>query len=241
MTADRAVRNEFGQPIGPAVPGWEPRQVPAPALLAGTVVDLVAFGPQHVADLFRTTCGPGTEDRWTYMPGGPFADIDQLAAYCAQFVESPAWVPMAIVDRASGVTVGMACYLRIDPANGSVEVGAIMYGPSLAGTRGATEAMYLMAGHAFDDLGYRRYEWKCDALNQPSRDAAARLGFVFEGVFRQAVVYKGRNRDTAWFAITDQEWARVRPAYQTWLADANFDADGRQRQPLRALIDASAG
>jgi RimJ/RimL family protein N-acetyltransferase len=144
----------------------------------------------------------------------------------------------AILDGGTGRAVGVASYLRIDPPVGVIEVGHINYSPALQGTTAATEAMYLMMRRVFDELGYRRYEWKCDALNAPSRAAAERLGFVFEGIFRQATIYKGRNRDTAWYSIVDGEWPRLRDAFERWLDPANFDAQGRQRQRLSELTTA---
>jgi len=143
----------------------------------------------------------------------------------------------AIVERKTGEAVGVASYLRIDPANGVIEVGHINYSPLLQRTRAATEAMFLMMRRVFDELGYRRYEWKCDALNAPSRAAAGRYGFRFEGIFRQATVYKGRNRDTAWYAIIDKDWPALKAAYERWLAPENFDAEGRQRVRLAALVE----
>jgi RimJ/RimL family protein N-acetyltransferase len=143
----------------------------------------------------------------------------------------------AIVERAANRPVGMAAYLRIMPAAGSIEVGAIHYSPLLAGTTGATEAMYLMMKRAFE-LGYRRYEWKCDSLNAPSRVAARRLGFTYEGTFRQAAVYKGRTRDTAWFSIVNSEWPRLREVFERWLDPENFDVDGRQRSRLSDMTSA---
>lgn len=145
----------------------------------------------------------------------------------------------AVVNDATGTAVGVATYLRIDPPNGAIEVGHINYSPRLQRKPAATEAMYLMMRRVFDELGYRRYEWKCDSLNAPSRAAAARLGFRYEGTFLQATVYKGRNRDTAWFAITDKEWPSVKAGFERWLDPANFDADGRQRAGLAALRGAA--
>ena len=165
------------------------------------------------------------------MPHGPFADREAFAAYVAELRSMPATAPLASCCPTAS-RWGSRRYLRIDHANGTAEVGYITYAPALQRTTAATEAMYLMAAHAFDVVGVRRYEWKCDSLNEPSRRAAARLGFTFEGVFRQAVVTKGRNRDTAWFAITDDEWPRLRAAYESWLDPANFDDQGRQRSPL---------
>ena len=165
------------------------------------------------------------------MPRGPFADREAFAAYVAELHAArrrSRWPSCCPTAR----PVGIATYLRIDHANGTAEVGYITYGSALQRTTAATEAMYLMAAHVFDVVGVRRYEWKCDSLNEPSRRAAARLGFTYEGTFRQAVVYKGRNRDTAWFAITDDEWPDIKAAFERWLDPANFDERGQQRAPL---------
>ncbi len=226
--------NEHGQPVGAPLT-WSPAQVLAPVELAGRHVTLEPLGPQHAAGLYAATCGEARASTWTYlfdeMPGSPAA--------CAAYVERRAAVPglasLAIRPTGRGVA-GVASWLRADPAHGSVEVGGIVFGPALQRTTAATEAMWLMARHAFDH-GYRRYEWKCDALNTPSRAAATRLGFTYEGTFRNAVVYKGRNRDTAWFSITDEEWRALRPAYDAWLAPANFTdpvAGTGQRSSLSA-------
>jgi RimJ/RimL family protein N-acetyltransferase len=171
---------------------------------------------------------------WAYLPYGPF---DSAASY-DEWVQakSASRDPMflAIVDRATDRPVGVASYMRIDPANGSIEVGHLAYSPLLQRTAAATEVMFLMMDQVFA-LGYRRYEWKCDALNAPSRAAALRLGFTFEGIFRQAAVVKGRNRDTAWYSVIDREWPALREAFRRWLEPANFDAEGRQRWRLAEL------
>jgi RimJ/RimL family protein N-acetyltransferase len=151
----------------------------------------------------------------------------------------PGVVTFALVPGDVGEPRGLASLMRADPQQGSVEVGSILYARSLQRTRAATEAMWLLLRHVFDDLGYRRYEWKCDSLNEPSRAAAGRLGFRFEGRFRQAMVYQGRNRDTDWFSITDVDWLRLAPAYAAWLDDANFDETGGQRRSLSALVAAT--
>lgn len=220
MTQAPAV-NAHGQPVGPPVPGWVPRQPPGQVVLTGDEVVVRPLTLDDAPALFAATCGPDDAAAWTYMSAGPFPDATALAGYLRPMLDSPDWFPMTILR--DGRVAGMACWLRVDRANGSAEVGAIMYGPGLRRTRAGTEVMVLMADHVFG-LGYRRYEWKCDALNEPSRRAATRLGFRFEGVFRQAVVYKGRNRDTAWYAITDEDWRRLRPIHQEWLARS---ADGR--------------
>ncbi len=174
---------------------------------------------------------------WTYLPYGPFEDGD---AYRAWLDRAAGGWPLyfAIVAGEPGQTgqaAGVAAFLRAKPAGGSIEVGHLAFSPALQRTRAATEAMALMMATAFDELGYRRYEWKCDALNAPSRRAALRLGFVYEGTFRQATVVRGRNRDTAWFSVTDTEWPRLQAAFRLWLEPANFGPDGRQRIALSAL------
>ncbi len=225
--------NEFGQLVGDPV-DWTPGPPLVPVVLTGRSCRLEPLADQHVEGLYDAL-GPGSPPSiWTYMPTGPFADLDDFAAHVARLRATPAMVPMAIL-LSDGSPVGIATFLRIDHANGTAEVGYISYSSALQRTTAATEAMYLMAAHAFDVVGVRRYEWKCDALNAASRSAAARLGFTYEGTFRQAVVTKGRNRDTAWFAITDGDWPRLRAAFEAWLDPDNFDGEGRQRARLQDL------
>jgi RimJ/RimL family protein N-acetyltransferase len=188
---------------------------------------------RHAAALFAAN-GLDTAGRsWTYLPYGPFESLTSYHSWMEQFCAGTDPLFYAIITGAQDA-VGVASYLRIDPAKGSIEVGHLNYSPLLQRTRAATEAMFLMMKHAFE-LGYRRYEWKCHALNAASRAAAQRLGFSFEGVFRQAAVIKGRNRDTAWYAAIDQEWPALRQAFLQWLAPENFDAQGMQRQRLGDL------
>ncbi|HYO85749.1 MAG TPA: GNAT family protein [Dermatophilaceae bacterium] len=227
--------NQFGQPVGRLVPGWSARARPRPGVLAGEHVRLEPLADRHVGDLFAQTCGPGREPLWTYLPIGPFDTARTHAAALAALVGDPSLVPLAIVPSTTGGAVGMASYLRIEPAAGCLEVGWVLFGPRLARTGAATEAMYLMARHAFDDLGYRRVEWKCDALNQPSRSAAVRLGFRPEGTFRQASVVKGRNRDTAWYAMTDDDWRVLAPVYADWLNRGQEGAGALSELTRRAL------
>jgi RimJ/RimL family protein N-acetyltransferase len=188
---------------------------------------------RHAADLHATNSLHPDARSWTYLPYGPFATAEEYSDWLRRTcLGADPWF-YAVVD-ATGRAAGVAAYLRIEPTNGSIEVGHIHFSPLLQRTPVATEAMYLMMKGAFD-LGYRRYEWKCDALNAPSRVAAQRLGLSFEGIFRQATIYKGRNRDTAWYAATDKDWPALAKAFETWLAPANFDATGRQRVRLTEL------
>ncbi len=172
---------------------------------------------------------------WTYLPYGPFDNVEEYGAWAEAFAADDAIVAFAIVDERTGIPAGVASYLRVSPGPGTIEVGHLAFSPALQATTAATEAMALLMGHVFDDLGYRRCEWKCNALNAPSRRAAARLGFTFEGIFRQAMVVKGRNRDTAWLSILDTEWPRQREAFGQWLDPSNLDPDGRQRRSLSSF------
>lgn len=217
--------------LGPEVAGWSPRPLPGPEPMAGAHAELAPLTPAHAAPLWQAIAGD--EALWAYMAAGPFAGFEGFAAWVAQVAGRPDPQFWAIRPR-GGDWAGMASYLRIEPAHGAIEVGNILFSRALQATPAATEAMALMMARAFD-LGYRRYEWKCNALNLPSRRAAQRLGFSFEGVFRQHMVIKGRNRDTAWFSITDGEWPGVRDALGRWLAPDNFDTEGRQRLALSAL------
>jgi RimJ/RimL family protein N-acetyltransferase len=190
---------------------------------------------QHAADLYEANAADGDGGMWTYLAVGPFASPEDYRGWLEAVATSPDPLFFAIIDARTGRAVGLASYLRIDPANGVIEVGNLQFSPALQKSILATEAMYLMMRRAFTELGYRRYEWKCDRLNSPSMAAARRFGFAYEGTFRQAVVYKGRNRDTAWFSILDREWPMLSAAFEQWLAPDNFDADGQQRSRLSDL------
>ena len=221
--------------IGIAVDS-SPAQRPERVALPGRVVTLRPFDAASQAEaLYEATHGAEREDLWRYMGDGPFAGFDAYQAAFEKKEKSVDPLFWAIVDNATHLPVGQASYLRIEPAHRSIEVGNIIFSPALQRSPGATEAMYLMARYAFDDLGYRRYEWKCNALNQPSRRAALRLGFMFEGVFRQHMIIKGRNRDTAWFSMLDSEWPLRRANFERWLAPSNFDEMGLQRLSLSRL------
>ena len=227
--------NDLGQPVGFAVPDWHRADRPSRLPLVGHFCRLEPLTvARHAADLFAANNADSEGRMWTYLPYGPFPD---LAAY-QTWVDSMSGRDdpffYAILDRATGKAAGVASYLRIDPVNGAIEVGHIAYAPALQRTPAASEAMYLLMRQVFS-LGYRRYEWKCDALNGPSRRAAQRLGFSYEGIFRQAAIYKGRNRDTAWYAMIEQEWPALQSAFEQWLDPANFDTQGQQRLCLSDL------
>lgn len=228
--------NALGQLHGLPVPQWQPCPVPQAVVLDGQYCRLEPLSAtRHAAALFAAMQQDSEGANWTYLGYGPFAD---LASY-QQWLQSMEGLAdpqfYTIVEQASGHAVGLASYLRIDPANGVIEVGHLNFSPLLQQTAAATEAMYLMMRHAFE-LGYRRYEWKCNALNVPSRRAAERLGFLFEGLFRQSMITKGRNRDTAWYSILDGEWPAVRLRLEQWLSVDNFDAAGRQQLSLSSMM-----
>jgi RimJ/RimL family protein N-acetyltransferase len=226
--------NEFGQPIGFPVEGWTPRAMPPRTAMIGRTCRVEPLDvATHAADLFEANREDLDGRNWTYLNSDPFDDLDAYRTWLAKMSAGDDPMFHAIIDAASGKPVGVAAFLRIDPANGVIEVGHINYSPRLQRTAMATEAMYLMMRRVFDELGYRRYEWKCDALNAPSRSAAERLGFRYEGLFRQALVYKNRNRDTAWYSMLDREWPAIRAEYERWMAASNFDAAGLQRTRLR--------
>ncbi len=215
---------------------WTPRRTPGADGAAGRLVRLdMARWPEDAAALFPVLGGPENAELWRYIYIGPMENPNALAAVMTQMRETEGWRTQVLRDRETGAALGMASYMRNRPAHGSTEVGCIVFSRALQRTRAATEAMYLMARHVFDDLGYRRYEWKCHDANDASKRAAERLGFQFEGVFRQDMVMKGENRDTAWFSIIDAEWPRVKAAFEAWLDPGNFDADGRQRRSLAEI------
>ena len=227
--------NQLGQPIGFPLPHWTPRPRPPRSAMEGRFCIVEPIDPaRHAADLHAANFLDQQGRNWTYLPYGPFARLEDYRLWLDRVAAVADPLFHAIIERRSGRAVGVASYMRIDPAAGVIEVGGINYAPPLQRTPAATEAMYLMMRRVFDELGYRRYEWKCDSLNAPSRAAAQRLGFRYEGMFRQATVYKARNRDTCWFSILDSEWPAIRQAFETWLDPANFDATGAQRCPLAA-------
>lgn len=226
---------ELGQPIGFPLPGWKEPPRPPRTAMAGRYCRVEPIDPaRHAEELFRANSLDPSSRNFTYLLSGPFATFDAYRQWMESSCLGNDPLFHAVVDAGTGKAAGVASYMRIDPRNGVIEVGNINYSPLLQRSRAATEAMYLMMQRAFG-LGYRRYEWKCDALNAASRAAAQRLGFSFEGVFRQAVVYKGRNRDTAWYAAIDSEWPELERAFLRWLDPGNFDERGRQRERLSEL------
>ncbi len=229
-------RNPYDQPIGPAVPGWTERPSPPRRTLHGRHCRLEPVDPQrHAADLFAAYMEAPDDRDWTYLVAERPETLPVFEEYLARLATSEDPLHYTIVDTETAKPVGTAALMRIDPVHGAIEVGSIAYSPRLKRTRAGTEAMYLLMRLVFDDLGYRRYEWKCDSLNGPSRAAAQRYGFTFEGVFRRAIVYKGRSRDTAWYSIIAEEWPRVRSAFDAWLDPKNFDEQGRQKRALEAI------
>jgi RimJ/RimL family protein N-acetyltransferase len=222
-----------GNPVGIPVLSLEPAERPDGSPLAGERVRLERLSADdHAHDLFVALTTEPHPSLWTYMPHGPFESERDLTAWVAGVEQSTDPLFYAIIDLATNRAIGVAAYLRIDTLNRTIEVGWLTFSSQLRRSTLATEAMHLMARHAFD-LGFRRYEWKCNALNAPSIAAAERLGFSFEGVFRNAVIVKGHNRDTAWFAITDSDWSAVSAAHEQWLHPENFDESGGQRTSLR--------
>jgi RimJ/RimL family protein N-acetyltransferase len=219
------------QPVGRAVPAWSTRPSPEPDRLSGRYVDLRPLSSAYYSDLYAAVCGPGHESRWTYLPAAMPKDLPALWMLMANRVEADP-TTYAIVPAEGGRTSGTVSLCAIDTAHGSAEIGWVLFGESMARTRAATEAIHLLQSWVFDELGFRRLEWKCDSLNEPSRRAAIRFGFTYEGRFRNHRVVKGHNRDSDWFSITDDEWPAIRARHEAWLDPANFDADGRQ---LRAL------
>jgi RimJ/RimL family protein N-acetyltransferase len=218
---------------------WQPAPRPARDLfLRGSHVLLRPVEAADAEALHAETSDPSL---WRYMSAGPYADLAEVRAALLEMEASVDPQFLTVVRLPDERPVGTGAYMRIEPEHGVIEIGSLMFGASLQRTIAATEAIYLLARHAFEDLGYRRLEWKCDALNEPSRRAAARYGFRFEGIFRQHMVVKGRNRDTAWFAILDHEWPGVAAGFRAWLDPSNHDPAGVQRRPLGELIELARG
>lgn len=234
--------NELGQLVGLPVDGWTAAERPPRTPMIGRYCRLEPIdADRHGPELFEAYSADTDGRNWTYLPVGPFDRFETFDKWMRAFCLGDDFLFFTVIDGQSAKAVGIASYLRIDPANGSIEVGFISFSPALQRTPASTEAMYLMMARVFDELGYRRYEWKCDSLNAPSNAAAKRLGFLYEGLFRQATVYKGRNRDTTWYSIIDTEWPAVKKGFEKWLAPENFDADGAQVARLSTVIEAARG
>lgn len=228
--------NHYGQPIGLDVPDWDGCSRPSGETLNGKFCRLEHINPQKHGDSLFEAYQQATDQRdWTYLAVGPFNDRHEFQRYLELQSQSKDPLHYIVVERATGKALGTLALMRIDDKNGVVEVGFVIYSPALKHSRIATEAQYLLMSYALGTLGFRRYEWKCDSLNAASRKAALRLGFQFEGVFRNLVIYKGRTRDTAWFSIIDSEWPRLEQAYNRWLHESNFDHEGKQKTSLSQL------
>lgn len=228
--------NSYQQPVGPAVPDWTSRPAPQRCDISGHYCRLEPLDAQrHAAELHASYAQAADGRDWTYMSVGPFDDPVSYRRHVEKIAAGSDPLHYAVIDLGTQRAVGTLSLMRIDTTHGSIEVGQVMFSPLLKRTPISTEAQYLLMKYAFEGLGYRRYEWKCDSLNAPSRRAAERLGFRFEGIFRQHVIYKGRSRDTAWFAVIDRDWPLLRRAFNAWLAAENFDAQGRQRRSLSEL------
>lgn len=225
--------NELGQPIGDALPNFKPGDLPKMERLEGRYVIVECLSKdKHGADLYEVYGPDSPADMWTYLFQNPVQSQEEWSALLDQMLAAQDRFYYAIVDKESGKALGTFALMRINRGSRVIEVGSVTYSPQLKRTRLATEAQYLLARYVFEELEYRRYEWKCDALNQPSRYAAERLGFIYEGTFRQAVVYKGRNRDTDWLAMIDKDWPAVKIRLEKWLSPDNFDENGQQIKSL---------
>jgi RimJ/RimL family protein N-acetyltransferase len=233
-------KNNINQPIGFPVTSWHECPHPRGSNMKGRFcrlepIDIVA----HEHDLFDAFTLDLNHHNWTYLPYGPFEQFDDFQSWLESTCRGDDPCFFSVIDLDTGKAIGVASYLRITPAVGVIEVGHIHFSPLMQGTPISTEAMYLMMALIFDDLGYRRYEWKCDALNQPSCRAAERLGFMFEGIFRQATLYKNRNRDTAWYSILNSEWPVIKSVFENWLNPDNFKDDGQQKASLSGLMQSA--
>jgi RimJ/RimL family protein N-acetyltransferase len=227
-------QNQFGQPVGTALPDWQPRQHPQRETLEGRLCRLEPLVVHHADALFAAYQLAEDTRSWTWLLREPDSTAQEYKNWVASVVELQDPIHFAVIDKQTGQPVGTLALMRIDSKNGVIEVGHVHFSPLLSRTPMSTEAQWLLMRYAFDQLGYRRYEWKCNSLNEPSRRAALRMGFQFEGRFRQALVIKGHNRDTDWFSIIDSEWPLVDWAMQKWLAAENFSSDGKQIRSLES-------
>jgi RimJ/RimL family protein N-acetyltransferase len=229
-------------PIGPLIDS-HPAKRPERVTLKGRLITLAPLdASKHAEALYEGSNGDAAREAvWAYLFDGPYRSLDEFRANIEDKAHSVDPLFFAVIDNSSGRAVGYQTLMRVDAANRVIEVGNVMYTPAMQRTAGATEAQYLFARYVFDELGYRRYEWKCNAFNAPSRSAAKRFGFTFEGIFRQHMIVKGRNRDTAWFAMLDSEWPARKAAYERWLKAENFDREGRQKLRLSELMPKESG
>jgi RimJ/RimL family protein N-acetyltransferase len=231
------LKNNLGQPIGFPMDHWNGCEHPRGAVMQGRLCRIEPIDAvRHCSDLFAAFSLDLNEGNWTYLPYGPFTSEAELRDWIASTCSGDDPCFFSVIDTSTGKAVGVASYLRIEPSTGVIEVGHIHFSPLMQGKPIATEAMYLMMQHVFDGLGYRRYEWKCDALNHPSCKAAGRFGFAFEGIFRQATMYRQRNRDTAWYSILDREWSVAKAVFEAWLDADNFDDEGQQRSNMSEMM-----
>ncbi|MGF1684049.1 GNAT family N-acetyltransferase [Photobacterium minamisatsumaniensis] len=229
--------NRLNQPIGQALPDWSGAQQTSPMTLNGNYCQLAPLNCQlHGDDLYDAFSLDSENRTWTYLFMGPFGNKADFKQWLNDIENKADPLFFAIINPTTQRAVGLVSYMRIDPKNGVIEVGNLVFSPQLKQTPLSTEALHLLIKHAFEKLGYRRCEWKCDSLNEPSRRAAERLGFKYEGLFRQAIVYNGRNRDTTWYSIIDSEWPQLSQAHQAWLSPSNFDCNGIQKQRLGDFI-----
>ncbi len=236
MASTTQLCNALGQPVGFPVNDWQTPSLPSVAGLQGRYCCVEKLDADtHGIELFNAFMKDTDEANWTYLPYGPFATQAGFQEWLSSVAGTTDPFFHVIIDSRTGKAVGVASYLRIDPANATIEVGHIHFSPLMQRQPVATECMYLMMKRVFEELGYRRYEWKCDSLNQPSCRAAQRLGFSYEGLFRQATMYKGRNRDTAWYSVIDSEWPRLKTAFEQWLAPGNFQQSGQQIASLASF------
>lgn len=224
--------NQFGQPVGDELIDWQPRPHPQRVELNGRYCSLTPLRPEHAAALFATYQLAEDTRSWTWLLREPDANVEEYTAWVESVCEMSDPMHFTVIDNQTRAPVGTLALMRIDPKNGVIEVGHVHFSPLLSRTPMSTEAQYLLMRYVFETLGYRRFEWKCNSLNEPSRRAALRLGFQYEGRFRQALVVKGHNRDTDWFSIIDNEWKALDRAFQNWLAADNFSADGKQIKTL---------
>jgi RimJ/RimL family protein N-acetyltransferase len=230
-------KNQLNQPIGFPVEDWQRRPYPPRTSIIGKYCQVEPIDiDAHAEELYQAYGVDKDKSNWTYLPYGPFNDFTEFKYWLTSACSGDDPLFHTVIDLKTNKALGMASFLRIEPAVGVVEVGPIHFSPLMQRTPIATETMYLMMRRVFDELGYRRYEWKCDSLNAPSCTAAKRLGFSFEGIFRQLTMYKGRNRDTAWFAIIDRDWPAMKAAFEAWLDSGNFDESGLQRASLSSFF-----